>query len=144
MFNLAKNRKRFRVDATPEADCYLKLYPLEAGVYLVAFRTLLPANYVLTPVWEEGFTLYKVHHPKDENGVDAYLIDFGSRMVPLRLDSNAACYSLPGKDKTALNGVDVVFESGKPLKHASFPLVNGVSLIALESKPLYATLLRFR
>ena len=54
MFNLAKNRKRFRVDATPEADCYLKLYPLEAGVYLVAFRTLLPANYVLTPVWEEA------------------------------------------------------------------------------------------
>lgn len=143
MFSLAKNRKRFRVDATPEEDCYLQLYPLDAGVYLVAFRTLLPANYLLVPVWETGFRVYKVHHPKDENGVDAYLVDFG-KLVALRQDRNAACYGTPGKSHGALNGIEPAFSSGKDISHASFPLAHSASLIALASSPVYASVLRFR
>ena len=102
MFSLAKNRKRFRVDATPEEDCYLQLYPLDAGVYLVAFRTLLPANYLLVPVWETGFRVYKVHHPKDENGVDAYLVDFG-KLVALRQDSYPGFIDAWGIDDISFN-----------------------------------------
>ena len=151
MFTLAKNRKRLRVAGLPDASCYAPFYPLDENVFLVAFNTLTPATYGMEPVWSRGparsrsaFTVYKVHHPKDDSIIDAYVLDFGN-LTLLRQSELALCYGVQSKaslNSLNLNGVAPDFVPTRETEYVSLSLANGATLILLDQAPVYAAITR--